>query len=101
LRALLWPLFPRSAWAQTATVVMDTTVECADLAFFLSVGVSSTAHWGVGDDREVAALASVRLVGVAKPANVVAGTRGEGVALASVRSVVVGSASHSGGGHDC
>jgi hypothetical protein len=51
VRALLWLLFPRSAWAQTATVVAGTTVEGAALASVPSVGVGSASHCGVGDDR--------------------------------------------------
>jgi hypothetical protein len=37
---------------------------------------------------------------LSQPAIVVVATTGEGAALASVRSVGVGSASHSGGGHE-
>jgi hypothetical protein len=51
VRALLWPLFPRSAWAQPSTVVAVTTGEGAALASVRSVGVSSASHWGDGDDR--------------------------------------------------
>jgi hypothetical protein len=51
LRALLWPLFHRSAWAQPATVVAGTSVEDAALAFVLSVGLGSARHWDGGDNR--------------------------------------------------
>jgi hypothetical protein len=44
VRALLWPLFPWSAWAQTGTVVAGTTVEGAALVSVLSVGVGSASH---------------------------------------------------------
>jgi hypothetical protein len=66
VRALLWPLFPRSAWDQPATVLTGTT-------------------------GEGAALASVHLVGVGSASHSVAGTTVEGAALASVLSVSVGS----------
>ena len=69
MRALCWPLFALSAWAQPGIVVADTTYE----AFFrtVRVGIAST---------------------------VVAGTTGEGVALASLISIVVDSANQCGGG---
>jgi hypothetical protein len=75
MRALLLPLFYRSAWAQPATVVAGTTVDGA-------------------------ALASVRWLGLCQPATVVVGTRVEGASLISVRFIGEGSASHSGGGQD-
>jgi hypothetical protein len=51
LRALLWTLFERSAWAQPATVVADTTGEGAALASVRSVGVGSYSHCVGGHDR--------------------------------------------------
>jgi hypothetical protein len=48
VRALLWPLFARTAWSQTATVVADTTVEGAALASVRLVGVGSANHCGGG-----------------------------------------------------
>jgi hypothetical protein len=48
VRALLWPLFARSAWAQSATVLAGTTSEAAALASVRLVGVGSTSHCGVG-----------------------------------------------------
>jgi hypothetical protein len=48
---LLWPLFARSAWAQTATVVAGTTGEGAALASVRSVSVGSDSHCGGGHDR--------------------------------------------------
>ena len=47
---LLWPLFPRSAWAHTATGVADMTVDVAALTSFRSVGVGSGSHCLGGDD---------------------------------------------------
>jgi hypothetical protein len=74
VRALLWPLVARSAWAQTAAVMS-------------------------GKNDEGAALTSVLLVGVAQPATVETDKTGEGAALACVRLVGEGSASHCSGGH--
>jgi hypothetical protein len=48
---LLWPLFARSACAQPATVVADTTGEGAALASVLSIGVSSGSHCVGWHDR--------------------------------------------------
>jgi sugar/nucleoside kinase (ribokinase family) len=75
VRALLWPQFARSLWAQPATVVVGTT--------------------GEGD-----ALASVCLSAWAQPATVVTGTAGGGTSLVSVRSVGMCSVSHYVGVHD-
>jgi hypothetical protein len=50
-RALLWPLFGRLAWGHPATVVADTTVEGADRASVLSIGLGSATHCGVGHDN--------------------------------------------------
>jgi hypothetical protein len=69
VRALLWPLFARSACDQASTMVKGTTGEGA-------------VH------------ASDRLVGLGSDSHCVSGTTSDGVALASVRSVVVGSGSH-------
>jgi hypothetical protein len=44
VRALLWPLFNRSAWAQSAIVVAGTTGDCATQASFRSVGVGAASH---------------------------------------------------------
>jgi hypothetical protein len=75
MRALLWPLFARSAWAQADTVVLGTTGEA-----LLRPLIARSA--------------------LVMPATVVAGTIGEGAALASDRLVGVDSASHCGGGND-
>jgi hypothetical protein len=75
VRAMFWPLFPRSAWAQPATVVAGTT-------------------------GEGLAVASVRLVGVGLARSELACKSGEGFDLASIRSVGVGTESHCGGGID-
>jgi hypothetical protein len=72
---MLFPLIAGSTWAQTATGVVETTGEGADLP-------------------------SVRLVGVDQVANLVAFTTGECACLASDRLVGVGSASHCGGGYE-
>jgi hypothetical protein len=74
VRALLWPLFPRSAWALPATVLEGTTGDGAALASFV---------WSTWS----------------QPATVVADTTGVGAALASVRTVGVASCSHCGGVH--
>jgi hypothetical protein len=50
LRAVIWPLSSRSAWAQPATVVAGTTVEGAALASVRLVGVVSTCHCGGGNE---------------------------------------------------
>jgi hypothetical protein len=50
VRALLWPLFDRSAWDQPTTVVAVTTCDGAALASFRSVGVGSTSNCGSGHD---------------------------------------------------
>jgi hypothetical protein len=49
-RLLLWPLFARSAWALTATVVVDTTGEGADLASVSLVDLGSASHCGGRQD---------------------------------------------------
>jgi hypothetical protein len=46
VRALLWPVFARSAWAQAATVLASTTCEGAVLSCFRSVDVGSASHCG-------------------------------------------------------
>jgi hypothetical protein len=51
VRALLWPMFDRSAWAQLSNVVAGTKIEGAALVSVLSVGVGSASHWGDGDYR--------------------------------------------------
>jgi hypothetical protein len=51
VRALLWQLFARSAWPQTATVVASTTGEGAALASVRSIGVGTARHCGGGQDR--------------------------------------------------
>jgi hypothetical protein len=51
VRALLWPLFAWSAWAQPATVEAFTIGEGAALASDRSVDVGSTSHCGGGHDR--------------------------------------------------
>jgi hypothetical protein len=50
MRALLWPLFARSEWAQAATVVAGTKNEGAVLASIRSVGVGSASHCVGGHD---------------------------------------------------
>jgi hypothetical protein len=50
LMALLWPLFAWSPWAEPFTVVADTTVEGASLAFVRLVGVGPGSHCGGGHD---------------------------------------------------
>jgi hypothetical protein len=44
VRALRWPLFGLSSWAQPATVVVVTTCESAGLASVRLVGVVSVCH---------------------------------------------------------
>jgi hypothetical protein len=71
VRALLWPLFARSTWAQPGTVVAGTII------------------WPLF-------ARSAR----AKPGSVVSCTTGEGAGLATVRSIGVGSDRLCGGGND-
>jgi hypothetical protein len=123
VRALLWPLFPRAACAQPATVEAGTTCQGAALAFVSWVFVGSASHCGGGHHSwgrfsglwslgrrgfnqpqwwwalQVRALVWPLFASSAwvQPATVVANTKGEGDALASVRLVGVGSASHCGG----
>jgi hypothetical protein len=75
VRAMIWPLFARSLWSQTATVLADTI--------------------GVG-----AALAPARSVGVGSDSHCVGGHYSEGDAVTSVRSIGAGTASNCGDGHD-
>jgi hypothetical protein len=51
LKVLLWLLIAWWALDQPCTVVVDTTVEGADLESVRSVGVSSGSHCGGGHDR--------------------------------------------------
>jgi hypothetical protein len=51
LSALPWPMFPPSAWTQTATVVAGTTGKGTVLASVRSVGVGSAYHCGGRHDR--------------------------------------------------
>jgi hypothetical protein len=75
VRALLCPLFARSAWAQPAILMAGTKFEGA-------------------------ALASVRFVGVGSASHLMVCTTCDGAAPTSDRFVDVGSASHCGGGND-
>jgi hypothetical protein len=63
VRALLWPVFARSAWAQPASVLAVTVSDGAALASVPSVGVGLASPCGGGTTGESAALSSVRLVG--------------------------------------
>ena len=49
--ALLWPLFVRSVWAQTATVVAGTAEEAETLTYVRSVVVGSACDCGSLHDR--------------------------------------------------
>jgi hypothetical protein len=51
VKALLWPLFAWSAWAQTATVVAGKRGEGAALASVRLVGMGSARHCGAGHNR--------------------------------------------------
>jgi hypothetical protein len=51
MRALLWPLFTRSSYAQPATVVAGSTGEGVPMSSFRSLGVGSASHCGGGHDR--------------------------------------------------
>jgi hypothetical protein len=64
VRALLLPLFARSAWAQAERVVAYTKGEGVALTYVRSVAVGSTSHCVGGHDNEGAALATVRSIGV-------------------------------------
>jgi hypothetical protein len=50
VRSLLWPLFGWSAWAQTASVVADTTDEVTALASVRLVVVGSASYCDGGHD---------------------------------------------------
>jgi hypothetical protein len=96
----VWPLFARSAWAQPATVVADTTGEGAALPSVRLAGVGPANHlWWARQIRALLWLLFDRSAW-AQQATVVAGTTGEDAALAYVPLVVMGSASHCGCGHD-
>jgi hypothetical protein len=75
VRALLWPLFARSAWAHPATVCRERQVRALLWPLF------PPSAW-------------------AQPATVLAGMTGEGAGLASVCSFGVGTYNHCDGGHD-
>jgi hypothetical protein len=121
LRALLSPLFARSAWVQTATVVVGKTDQGAAPASVRLVGVGPASHCGGGHGssgrrsglfslgrhglrqplwwrtRQVKALLRP-LFGRsawAQPASVVTGMSNQVAALSSVR--LVGKDSHCGG----
>jgi hypothetical protein len=124
-RALIWPVFDRSAWAQPATVVSITKFEGGPLASVPSVGVGSGKHCGGGHDGRgrCSGLCSLHRRGLrqplwwwarhvrallwplfvrsawAQPATVVAGTTGKGASLATGRPVGVVTASNCDGGH--
>jgi hypothetical protein len=51
VRALLRPLFPRSAWARPATVLAGTRDKGAALSSVRAFGVGSASHSGGGHDR--------------------------------------------------
>jgi hypothetical protein len=69
VKALIWPLFDRSAWGQPATVVADTTGEGAGLVSVLSVGVGSATHCGGGHDMRgrYSGLCSLGRQGISQP----------------------------------
>ena len=50
MRALLWPLLARLAWAQPQTVVAGTSGEGAALASVLLVGLGSASNCGGVND---------------------------------------------------
>ena len=118
MRALLWPLFSRSACAQPDNVVKGTSCEGDDLISVRSVGVVSASQCGCGQERSgrCSGLCSIGRRGArqtllwrahqvsavlcpmlawsawAQTATVLAGKTGKSAALASVRSVGMGSA---------
>jgi hypothetical protein len=99
LRALLWLLFPRTAWAQPTTGGGNHMLgRCTGLCSLGRRWPSQSMWWRARQVRALLWPLFVRL-GRSQPATVVAGTTGEGAALAFVRSVVVGSATHCGGGN--
>jgi hypothetical protein len=114
VRALVWPLFARSAWAQPATVVAGTIGEGPALASVRLVGVGSASQCGGGNykcklrqplwrgSRQVRALLWPLIASSAwvQPATVVVGMTGEGASLASVRFVGVGSSRQCGDWND-
>jgi hypothetical protein len=50
MRALLWPLFDRSAWDLPVTVVAGTRIDGAELDSVRLVSVGSASHCGGGHD---------------------------------------------------
>ena len=122
--ARLFPLFDRSAWAQPAIILADTSDEGAAVASVRLVDVGSASHYG-GDREGSGRFSGLCYLGrrvlnhplcwltaqltallwpllsrsdKAKPATAVAGATDESAALASVRSVGVLPASHCGVG---
>jgi hypothetical protein len=51
VRALLWPLFAGSAWDQPATVVAGSTVKSAAVASGRFVGMVTASHCEGGAER--------------------------------------------------
>ena len=126
MRALLWTLFSRSAWAQPATIVAGTISKVVDVASVLSVGFGSDSlcdgdHniWGRwcglcsicrrapsqpllfwARDVRVQLWPLFSRSAWAKKATVLADTIGVGVFLASFLFDVVRSSNHCGGGNE-
>jgi hypothetical protein len=122
---VLWPLIPRSAWAQQFTVVAGTTVEGCDLASVRLVDVLrkpllwgqfwcwrclcifelgrrwlGQPLWWQGSQLKALLMTLSARSDWAQTATVVAESTREGAALASDRLVGVGPASHCGVGYD-
>ena len=84
MRALIWPLFPRSAWAKAATELAVTIVKDDALASVRLFGVGSTSFGGT--KGECAALNVYHLFGVGSAKHCFGGRTVEGANLAPVRS---------------
>jgi hypothetical protein len=100
VRALLWPLFARSEWAQPATVVEGTTGEGAAPCSVRLVGVSSESHCCGGTTGDALIWPPIACLAWTDAATEVASSKDEGAGLASVRSVGVGRARHCGDEQD-
>jgi hypothetical protein len=101
VRALLWPLFALTAWAQPATTVAGTSGENAALASVSLIGLGmSQPTWWLERKRRALLWPLFAWSAWAHSATVVAGRKVEGAALSPVRLVGVSSGNHCGGWHN-
>jgi hypothetical protein len=100
VRALLWPLFARSSWAQATTAVAGTTGKGAALVYWIiRRGLSQPLWWRAQLIRALL-WPLIALSAWSQPATVVAGTTFEGADPAPVHLVSVGPANYCSGWHD-